>query len=119
MDNLIIKNNILKTSYYCQSIYTSIHLFNDLVKGRKYELLNELILKIIEDISNCLNFYSQVNKDVLIINNVNNMLEKIFDGYKNLDYFYVRDILIYEVIDIIENIFENLRNVITEQKIEN
>ncbi len=46
MDKMQVKNSVLKTSYYCQSIYTSINLFNDFVEKRKYLMLDNLLIKL-------------------------------------------------------------------------
>ena len=100
---------ISKTSYYCQSIYTTINLFNDLVENRNYKLLNDLLIKIIEDTSQCINYYSQIKYNIMIIDNINHKLELLMDGYKNSDYFYIKDIFSYELIPIINEIFDELK----------
>lgn len=109
MSNIEIRNSILKTSYYCQSIYTSINLFNDFVEKRKYLMLDDLLIKVIDDISQCIKFYSKVNENLSIINTINSKLQLILEGYENKDYFYIRDIFEYEIIKNIEEIFKEIK----------
>lgn len=109
MENQDINNCILKTSYYCQSLYTSINVFIEITEMRKYDILSNLLMKIIEDTSQCINFYSKLNFQVSLIDNINNSLKLLIDAYSNLDYFYIKDILEYELLNNIENIFENLK----------
>lgn len=115
MINESVKDIIKKLSYYCQSCYTSMHLFNDLVENRKLEVLNDLLMKIIEDITNLMKFYSELNLSVSVISNINNKLELVMDGYTNSDYFYIKDIFEYEVIPIIEEIFNEAKKIIFDE----
>lgn len=109
MNKMEVKNSVLKTSYYCQSIYTSINLFNDFVEKRKYLMLDNLLIKIIDDISQCIKFYSTINENLCIIDTINSKLQLIVDGYENKDYFYIRDVLEYEIIINIEDIFKEIK----------
>ena len=108
MENLELKQKIVKTSYYCQSVYTSIDLFIEFTDMRKYDVLNELLMKIIEDISECIKYYSNLNLDMSLIYEINNNLNFLLEGYSNKDYFYIRDILEYEIQKNIEAAFKNL-----------
>lgn len=112
MINESVKDIIKKLSYYCQSCYTSMHLFNDLVENRKLEVLNDLLMKIIEDITNLMKFYSELNLSVSVISNINNKLELVMDGYTNSDYFYIKDIFEYEILPIIEDIFNEVKKIV-------
>ena len=109
VDKMQVKNSVLKTSYYCQSIYTSINLFNDFVEKRKYLMLDNLLIKIIDDISQCIRFYSTINENLCIIDTINSKLKLIVDGYENRDYFYIRDVFEYEIIRNIEDIFKEIK----------
>lgn len=112
MINESIKDIIKKLSYYCQSCYTSMHLFNDLVQNRKLEVLDTLLIKIIEDITNLMKFYSELNLSVPVINNINNKLELVMEGYTNSDYYYIKDIFEYEILPVIEGIFSEVKKII-------
>lgn len=109
MEETEIKNSVLKTSYYCQSIYTAINLFNDFVEKRKYLMLDDLLMKIIDDITQCISYYSRISINLDIVDSINLKLELIVDGYKNKDYFYIKDIFEYEIIKYIEIIFEEIK----------
>lgn len=111
MDDLY-KESISKISYYCQSAYTSINLFNDLIKSRKYSLLDNVLIKIIDDISNCIKFYLKTDMSVESVDRMNCKLQLILDGYENKDYFYMNDVLQYEVIKEIEYVFHEIQVVI-------
>jgi len=104
---------IKKTSYYCQSCYTSMHLFSDLVENRKLDLLDNLLIKIIEDVTNLMNFYSKLDLSLTVINTINNNLELVVEGYSNLDYFYIRDVFEYEILPIVEDIFNEIKTQIS------
>lgn len=116
MENQEIKEYIVKTSYYCQSVYTSINLYMQLVEIRKYDILSNLLMKIIEDTSQCINFYAKLNFEISLVGSVNNSLKLLIDAYSNLDYFYIKDILEYELLKNIENIFENLKFLINNKE---
>lgn len=116
MSNENTIESIKKASYYCQSCYTSMELFNDLVENRKLELLNPLLAKIIEDISNLIRFYSNINSQDLLISDMNSKLEIFLDGYENLDYYYIKDIFSYEMIPVVENIFNEIKRNISVQQ---
>lgn len=115
MINENIKEVIKKVSYYCQSCYTSMHLFEDLVKNRKLEVINELIMKIVEDITNLMKFYLELNLSSYVISSMNNKLELVIDGYANLDYFYLKDVFEYEILPIVENVFDEIKSIISNE----
>lgn len=115
MINESIKDIIKKLSYYCQSCYTSMHLFNELIQGRKLEVVNDLIIKIVEDINNLMRFYSELNLSTDVINNMNSKLELVIEGYANLDYYYMKDIFEYEILPIVEEVFNEIKKIISNQ----
>ena len=104
--------SISKISYYCQSTYTSINLFNDLVQNRNYLLLDNLLNTIIDYLSNCIKFYLQTDMNVEIVYNINYKLQLILKGYENKDYFYIKDVFEYEIIQDIEYIFQEIQFII-------
>lgn len=116
MEKQDVKEYVVKTSYYCQSVYTSIDLYIQLIDIRKYDILNNLFIKIIEDTTQCVNFYSKLDFQVLLLDNINNSLKLLVDAYSNLDYFYIKDILEYELLKNIEIIFKNLKFLIENKQ---
>lgn len=103
---------IKKSSYYCQSCYTSMHAFNELVQNRKLEVLDSLLMKIMEDITNLMKFYTELNLSVSTISNLNSKLELFMDGYTNSDYYYIKDIFDYEILPVVEDIFNEIKKII-------
>lgn len=112
MINEVTIESIKKCSYYCQSCYTSMHLFNELVQGRKLDVLDSLLMKIIEDITKLIKFYSELSLSPSSINNINSKLELMLEGYENSDYFYIKDVFEYEILPIVENIFNEIKKII-------
>lgn len=106
---------ISRVSYYCQSIYTTANLYIELTELRKYSLLNELIIKIVEDTSSCITNYSKINGDVGIVEKINEDLNLVVCAYSNSDYFYIKDILEYELLKKVENIFDWIKILIEEK----
>lgn len=103
---------IKKLSYYCQSCHTSMSLFNDLVINRKLDVIDALLVKIIEDLSNLMKFYSALNLSASTINDMNGKLQLFMEAYENSDYYYIRDIFKYEMIPLVESIFVEVKNIV-------
>lgn len=106
---------IEKLSYYCQSCYTSMELYKELVEGRKLEPASILLIKIVNDLESLIEFYQKVNSSAEKIDCINSKLEIFMDGYENLDYFYIKDIFQYEMIPLIEDIFNEIKKIILDK----
>lgn len=94
-----------KISYFAQSSFSSIQVYKNLILSRKLDLSNELLFKIIEDIAEMIKYYMQIEGS---LNNINNKLELILEAYQNLDYYLIKDILEYDVLPMIEDVFEEM-----------
>lgn len=110
-----MKEYVVKTSYYCQCVYTSIDLYIQFIEVRKYDILSDLLMKIIEDTTQCINYYSELNFEISLLDDINSSLKLLIDAYSNFDYFYIKDILEYDLLKKIENIFINLKGFIEDK----
>lgn len=99
-----------KVSYFTQSSFSSIQVYKNLITSRKLELSNQLLFKIIENITQMLMYYSEICENSNIIIGINNKLEFVLDAYKNSDYYLIRDILEYDMLPVIEGIFRDIES---------
>lgn len=107
--------SIKNLSYYCQSCYTSINIFNNYTIMRKIDILEPLLVKIVEDFTNLTKYYSELPLDLSVINNFNRGLQSVIEGYSNSDYYYIKDVFEYDIIPIIEQIFNEIKGIIEEE----
>lgn len=98
-----------KISYFSQSSFSSIQVYKNLITNRKLDLSNNILFKIIEDITEMLKYYAEINGNINIIASINNKLQLILEGYKNIDYYLIRDVLEYEIEPFIDEIFDEMR----------
>jgi len=98
-----------KFSYFCQSAYNSIQVYLELVLKRKIELANQMMFKVLDDIDNMIKHYNNISNDFSKMDILNSKLEFLFEGIKNTDYYLIRDVFEYEILPILEDIFENFK----------